>query len=343
MALHFRNSSLLTIITIGALLFTSCQDDQVVSESDQDPLPSWNEGKVKSAILDFVDNAADSTSPDFIEAGERIAVFDNDGTLWSEKPVYFQLFFAMDRVRELALRHPEWKEQQPFKAVLEDDMETLAGFGEHGILELVMATHAGMTVEEYETTVIEWITNQKHPRFDRPYTDMVFQPMLELLHYLRQNGFKTFIVSGGGMDFMRPWVEGVYGIPRDQVVGSSTGKSFVIENGAAVIRKEASLDFINDKEGKPVGIHNYIGRKPVFAAGNSDGDLAMLQWTASGTGKRMMLYIHHTDTEREWAYDRNSSVGRLDKGLDEAMERGWTIVDMKNDWNVIFPFTDYFE
>jgi phosphoglycolate phosphatase-like HAD superfamily hydrolase len=334
----FRSSPHYYFIILAALVMASCQDSQVAATVSQDPLPSWKEGDNRKAIIDFVLAVTDPASPEFIKEQDRIAVFDNDGTLWSEKPVYFQLFFAMDRVRELAPQHPEWKEQQPFKAVLEDDMETLAGFGEHGILELVMATHAGMTVEEYETTVIEWFTNQKHPRFDRLYTDMVFQPMLELLHYLRQNGFKTFIVSGGGMDFMRPWVEKVYGIPRDQVVGSSTGKSFVIENGVAVIRKEASLDFINDKEGKPVGIHNYIGRKPVFAAGNSDGDLAMLQWTASGTGKRMMLYIHHTDAEREWAYDRNSSVGRLDKGLDEALESGWTIVDMKNDWSVIYPF-----
>ena len=309
-------STRILFFLFAILIFSSCQDSQVVSESGLDPLPSWNEGKVKAAILDFVDNAADPASPYFIAAEDRIAVFDNDGTLWSEKPIYFQLFFAMDRVRELAPQHPEWNEQQPFKAVLEEDMETLAGYGEHGIMELVMATHAGMTVEEYESIVADWIADRKHPRFDRPYTQLVYQPMLELLDYLRENGFKTYIVSGGGIDFMRPWVEGIYGIPREQVVGSSIQKTFSIEEGIPVIRKNAAIDFINDKEGKPVGIHNYIGRKPVFAAGNSDGDLAMLQWTASGEGRRMMLFVHHTDGEREWAYDRNSSVGRLDKGLD---------------------------
>jgi phosphoserine phosphatase len=303
-----------------------------------DPLPSWNQGEVKSSIMRFVEEVTDPASPGYIEVPDRIAVFDNDGTLWSERPVYFQLFFAMDRVRELSPEHPEWIHQQPFKAVLENDMETLAGLGEHGIVEIVMATHAGISTDEFESIVKEWIATARHPRFDRPYTELVYQPMLELLAYLRKNDFKTFIVSGGGLDFMRPWVEEVYGIPRDQVVGSSIKTTLVTENGIPMIMREGSIEFIDDKEAKPLGIHRFIGRKPVMALGNSDGDLAMLQWTASGEGKRMMVYVHHTDAEREWAYDRESSVGRLEKGLDEAMEKGWAVIDMKKDWKVVYPF-----
>ncbi len=238
----------------------------------------------------------------------------------------------------MADQHPEWKTQQPFKAVLEDDLKTLASFGERGIIELVMATHANITTEEFESVVKQWLISTKHPRFNKPYNQLVYQPMLELLEYLRSKDFKTFIVSGGGIEFMRPWVEEVYGIPRDQVVGSSIKTEFTIVDGKPVIMRLPELDFIDDKAGKPVGINRFIGRKPVFASGNSDGDLQMLQWTASGDGLRFMLYLHHTDGEREWAYDRESHIGRLDKGLDEANEKGWTVIDMKEDWKLIYPF-----
>jgi len=302
-----------------------------------DPLPSWNEGATKTAIINFVNEVTDETNPNFVKPADRIATFDNDGTLWSERPVYFQLLFAIDRVKELAPQHPEWKTTQPFKAVIENDMKALAESGEHGLLELVMATHAGMTTEEFEQIVKDWINTAKHPRFNRPYNDLVYQPMLELLSYLRANGFKTFIVSGGGIEFMRPWVEEVYGIPPEQVVGSSIKVKFEITDTGPVLRRLPELDFIDDKDGKPVGIHKFIGKRPIAAFGNSDGDLQMLQWTAAGKGKRLMVYIHHTDAEREWAYDRESHIGRLDKGLDEAKEKGWTVVDMKNDWKKIYP------
>ena len=244
----------------------------------------------------------------------------------------------MDRIKELAPQHPEWKTEQPFKAVLEDDLATLGTYGEHGILEIVMATHANITTEEFESIVKGWLATAKHPRFNRPYNELVYQPMLELLEYLRNNDFKTFIVSGGGIEFMRPWVEEVYGIPRDQVVGSSIKTEFTVKDGNPIIMRLPEIDFIDDKEGKPLGINKFIGRKPVFASGNSDGDLQMLQWTASGDGLRFMLYLQHTDSIREWAYDRESHIGRLDKGLDEASEKGWTIINMKDDWKVIYPF-----
>jgi len=316
----------------------SCTGTTPPAAANQDPLPSWNEGQTKESIIQFVLDVTNDAGPDYVPVKDRIAVFDNDGNLWSEKPVYFQLLFAMDQVNKLADQHPEWNSEQPFKAVLENDMETLASFGEHGILELVMATHAGNTTEEFETSVKEWLSTARHPRFDRPYTDLVFQPMLELIRYLQDNQFKTFIVSGGGLDFMRPWVEEVYNIPRDQVVGSSIKTEFVFEDGIPVLKKLPEIDFIDDKEEKPVGIHKFIGRRPIFCSGNSDGDLAMMQWTAAGQGPRFMLYLHHTDPDREWAYDRTSSVGRLDKGLDAAVENGWTLIDMQNDWKVIYPF-----
>jgi hypothetical protein len=248
------------------------------------------------------------------------------------------MIFALDRIKQMAPDHPEWKDRQPYKAVLENDMNTLMESGEHGILELIMATHAGMTTEEFETVVQEWLATSRHPRFNKPYNALIYQPMLELLDYLRDNDFKTFIVSGGGVDFMRAWVEEAYGIPADQVVGSSGKTEFVMENGMPVIRKLPELDFIDDKEGKPLGINKFIGRRPIFASGNSDGDLQMLQWTAAGEGARFMLYVHHTDSVREWAYDRDSHIGRLDKGLDEANEKGWTVIDMAKDWKLIYPF-----
>jgi hypothetical protein len=303
-----------------------------------DPLPSWNEGKTKQSIIDFVNSVTEEGSTDFVPRAERIAVFDNDGTLWAEQPMYFQLFFALDRVKELAPQHPEWKDQEPFASLLAGDVAGALAGGEHAILEIVMATHTGMTTKEFETIVKEWIATAKHPVTGRPFTRMVYQPMLELLTYLREGGFKTFIVSGGGVEFMRPWVERVYGIPPEQVVGSSIKTEFRISEGTPVLVRLPELDFLNDKEGKPVGINKFIGRRPIAAFGNSDGDLQMLQWTTAGPGSRFALYIHHTDAEREWAYDRQSSIGRLDQGLDEARAKSWTLVDMKQDWKVVFPF-----
>jgi hypothetical protein len=303
-----------------------------------DPLPSWNEGSAKTAILDFVAGVTLEGSPTFVPQADRIATFDNDGNLWSEQPMYFQLQFAIDRVRAMAPDHPEWKGKQPFEALMAGDMEALMAEGEAGLVKLVMASHAGMTTEAFEASVREWMKTARHPRFDQPYNGLVYQPMLELLDYLRANGFTTFIVSGGGIDFMRPWTEEVYGIPPQQVVGSSIKTEFDYNDGNPVIRKLPDLDFIDDKAGKPVAIHKFIGKKPIFASGNSDGDLQMLQYTASNPRASFMLYLHHTDSEREWAYDRDSHIGRLDKGLDEAREKGWTVIDMKTDWKVIYPF-----
>lgn len=332
----------LTISLAFISLFGCKQNTMAPVETQEvalsDPLPSWNEGDTKDAIIAYVKEVTNSTSKNFIPIKDRIATFDNDGNLWSEQPAYFQLFFAIDHVKVMAKDHPEWNNQQPFKAVLENDMKTLANFGEHGLLEIVMTTHAGNTVDEFEQIVKDWLGTAKHPRFDRPYTDLVYQPMLELLDYLRANDFKTFIVSGGGIEFMRPWVEEVYGIPSDQVVGSSIKTAFDYNNGNPMIKRLPEIDFIDDKEGKPIGIHKFIGKKPVFASGNSDGDLQMLQYTDSNTLPSFQLYLHHTDSIREWAYDRDSHIGKLDKGLDEAFEKGWTVIDMKNDWKLIYPF-----
>jgi len=303
-----------------------------------DPLPSWNEGQAKRAIVDFVKRVTESGSADFVPVPERTAVFDNDGTLWAEKPMYVQLAFALDRVKALAPQHPEWKDKQPFKAALDGDLKTVAAGGEHALLELVMATHAGMTTEAFAKVAMDWLATAKHPRFNRPYTDLVYQPMLELLAYLRTNGFKTYIVSGGGIEFMRPWTEKVYGIPPEQVVGSSIKTRFELKNGKPVLVRLPEINFIDDKAGKPVGIHMHIGRRPIAAFGNSDGDLQMIQWTTTGAGARFGLIVHHTDSVREWAYDRQSHVGRLDKALDEAKAKGWTLVDMKKDWKAIYPF-----
>ncbi len=302
-----------------------------------DPLPSWNEGRARQSIIAFVDKVTTEGSPDFVPAAERIATFDNDGCLWAEQPMYFQAFFIFDRIRTLAPQHPEWNTKEPFASVLKGDVKAAMAGGEHSILEMALATHAGMTNEEFEQIVINWTATARHPKTGRLYTEMVYQPMLELLTYLRANGFKTFIVSGGGIDFMRPWTERVYGIPPEQVIGSSVKSKFALQDGKPVLFRLPELDFIDDKEGKPVGIQRHIGRRPIAAFGNSDGDLQMLQWTMAGNGPRFALYVHHTDAEREWAYDRTSSIGRLDKGLDEATTKGWTIVDMKQDWKVIYP------
>jgi phosphoserine phosphatase len=303
-----------------------------------DPLPSWNAGTAKRSIIDFVNRVTQPGTPDFVAPEQRIATFDNDGTLWGEQPMYFQLFFAIDRVKVLAPMHTEWKDKQPFKAVREGDLKTVLAGGEHALFELVMATHAGNTTEEFSQAVKDWLAMAKHPNTGRPFTDMVYQPMLELLAYLRANGFKSYIVSGGGIEFMRPWTERVYGIPPEQVVGSSIKTKFEMRNGQPVLVRLPEVNFIDDKAGKPVGINQHIGRRPIAAFGNSDGDLQMLQWTAAGKGARYMLIVHHTDAEREWAYDRKSKIGHLDKALDEALNRGWTVVDMKKDWKVIYPF-----
>jgi len=301
-------------------------------------LPSWNNTQAEKAIMAFVARVTKQDSPNFVKPSERIAVFDNDGTLWSEQPLYFQLAFTLERVKELAPQHPEWKENQPFKGVLENNLEAVLAGGEKSLIELVMATHAGMTTGEFEKTVEAWITTAKHPKTGRLYTEMVYQPMLELMAYLRANGFKTYIVSGGGIEFMRVFTERVYDVPPEQVVGSTIKTEFDVQNGQPVLRRLPKIDFIDDKAEKPVGIHKFIGRRPIAAFGNSDGDLQMLQWTDAGDGPRLMVYIHHTDEEREWAYDRTSHIGRLDKGLDEAKEKGWIVVDMKKDWKIIYPF-----
>jgi hypothetical protein len=316
------------------------QNKDITTTIDEvvDPLPSWNEGQTKEAIISYINDVTAEGSANFIPVSDRIATFDNDGNLWSEQPAYFQLFFAMDRIKTLAPEHPEWKTTQPYQSVLENDMKTLMSYGEHGLLEIVMASHAGNTVSEFEQIVKEWLATAKHPRFNQPYNALIYQPMLELLDYLRANDFKTFIVSGGGIEFMRPWVEEVYGIPKDQVIGSSIKTKYDYNDGNPVIRRLPELNFIDDKEGKPEGINQFIGKKPVFTSGNSDGDLQMLRWGDSNTYSSFQLYVHHTDSIREWAYDRESSIGRLDKGLDEAIDKGWTVIDMEKDWKVVYPF-----
>ncbi len=301
-----------------------------------DPLPSWNDGATKTAIVDFVTRVTTEGGPDYVKPAERIATFDNDGCLWSEKPYYFQLAFAIDRIKALAKHHPEWKTEQPFKAVLENDLETAAASGMEGLMKLVMESHAGMTTEEFSDVVRNWLDTARHPRFKRPYHELVFKPMLELLVYLRDNDFKTFITTGGGIEFVRVFAEEAYGIPPEHVVGSSIKTRFETREGKPVLVRLPEIDFIDDKVGKPVGINSHIGRRPIASFGNSDGDLQMLQWTAAGEGLRFCMIVHHTDAEREWAYDRDSHVGRLDKALDEAKQRDWSVVDMKRDWKVIY-------
>lgn len=305
------------------------------SATAADPLPSWNESGSKQAILDFVEKVT-TEGPDFVPVPERIAVFDNDGCLWAEQPMYFQAFYIFDRIKALAPQHPEWATEEPFASVLKGDYKGALAGGEHGLLAMAAATHAGLTADEFARSVDEWLATARHPFTGKAYTDMVYQPMLELLDYLRANGFKTFIVSGGGIDFMRPWTERVYGIPPEQVVGSSLKAAYEVRDGKPVIVKLPELDFIDDKAGKPVGIHQHIGRRPIFAAGNSDGDFEMLEWTTAGEGARFGMLVHHTDAEREFAYDRESHVGKLARGLDEGPQRGWAIVDMKSDWKVVY-------
>jgi phosphoserine phosphatase len=303
----------------------------------QDVLPSWNDGPAKQHIVDFVKKVTAPGSSDFVPPEQRIAVFDNDGTLWAEQPIYFQFFFVIDQLKAQSPKHPEWKTTEPFKSALAGDLKGVAASGEKGIVQLVAATHAGMTTEQFARNVNEWMSTARHPKTQRVFTEMVYQPMLELVHYLRDNGFKTYIVSGGGQDFMRAWATAVYGIAPEQIIGSQGELKFELRDGKPVLMKEAKVALIDDGQGKPVGIERFIGRKPIFAFGNSDGDQQMLEWTASGDGARFAGLVHHTDAAREWAYDRQSSVGKLDKALDEATAKGWTVVDMQKDWNVVFP------
>ncbi|MDY0884668.1 HAD family hydrolase [Dongia soli] len=309
-----------------------------LAQAVEDPLPSWNDTGAKKAILTFVARVTAAGSPDFVPADQRIAAFDNDGTLWVEQPLYVQLFFALDRVKQLAPQHPEWKSQEPFASLLRGDVKAALAGGEPAIEQIVVTTHTGMTTEDFDRIVRGWIAKAKNPKTGHLYTEMVYQPMLELLAYLRASGFKTFIVSGGGIEFMRPWTERVFGIPPEQVIGSSVKTVFEMRDAIPTLRRLPEINFIDDKSGKPVGIQQYIGRRPIAAFGNSDGDLEMLQWTTAGQGVRLALIVHHTDAVREWAYDRNSSIGRLDKALDEARVKGWTILDMKHDWKIIYPF-----
>ena len=303
-----------------------------------DPLPSWNNGSVKQRLMAFVTEVTSVNTPRFVQPAERIAVFDNDGTLWVEQPMYTQLEFALDRVKVLAPSHPDWKTQMPFSAVLKDDVKAFEASGEKGLAEVVLATHTGMTPDVFTTEVVDWIARARHPRFDRLYTELVYQPMIELLTYLRANGFKTYIVTGGTVEFVRAWSERVYGIPPEQVVGTTFVTKYSVANGEPTLTREADVDFVDDGPGKPVAIEQYIGRRPIFAFGNSDGDQQMLEWTAGHEGAKFAGLVHHTDAEREYAYDRTARVGRLDKALDEAARGRWVVVDMKRDWSRIFAF-----
>ncbi|WP_179039533.1 HAD family hydrolase [Rhizobium leguminosarum] len=321
----------------GALAVTAALLFVASAYAQSDPLPSWNDTASKAAIVSFVEKVTGQGSPDYIPEPERVAVFDNDGTLWVEHPIYIQLAFALDRVKVLAPQHPEWKETQPFKAVLEGDMKALAASGEKGLVELIMTTHAGMTSSDFQKIVTDWLASARDPKFKRPYTELIYQPMVELLAYFRANGFKTFIVSGGGIEFMRPWAEKVYGVPPEQVIGSSIKTEFRMQDDTPTLFRLPEVNFIDDKAGKPVGINQHIGRRPIAAFGNSDGDLQMLQWTTMAGGPaRLGVLIHHTDAEREYAYDRDTEFGRLDKALDAASIAGWTVVDMKADWKQVF-------
>jgi len=327
-----RSRALRSVLAGGVLLFAACA-------AGADSLESWNDLPAKQAIIRFVRDATTPDTTTFVPPAERIAVFDNDGTLWAEQPIYFQFVFALDRVKAVAPKHPEWKTTPPFDAILKGDMAAFAAYGEKGLMEVMAVTHAGMTTDEFAKTVSDWLATARHPRFGKPYTELVYQPMLELLEYLRDAGFKTFIVSGGGAEFMRVFAEKVYGIPPEQVIGSAGELEFRMgADGKPVLIKLPKVNLIDDKAGKPVGIQRFIGRKPVFAFGNSDGDQQMLEWTAAGPGTRFMGIVHHTDEQREFAYDRKSSIGTLDKALDEANAKGWVVVDMKEDWNRIFAF-----
>jgi phosphoserine phosphatase len=302
-----------------------------------DPLPSWNDGAAKARIVGFVQAVTEQGGRDYVPPADRIAVFDNDGTLWSEQPAYFQLLFAIDRVRELAPRRPEWRSKQVFRAAMDGDYKSLAASGEKGLLELVMATHAGMTSDEFAAVVKQWLATARHPTLKRRYTELVYQPMLELMQYLRANGFRTYIVSGGGIEFLRAFADERYGVPPEQVIGSSIRTKYEVRDGKPAIVRLAEIDFIDDKAGKPIGIHKFIGKRPIAAFGNSDGDFEMLEWVTAGSGARLGMLVHHDDAEREFAYDRGSHVGRLVRGLDEGAARGWSVVSIRRDWSRVYP------
>jgi phosphoglycolate phosphatase-like HAD superfamily hydrolase len=334
----------LALVTIASLVTAACNQSAPAGQAPAstataavDPLPSWNGGAARKAIVDFVDRTTRQGTPDFVPPAERIAVFDNDGTLWAEQPMYTQLAFALDRIKALAPKHPEWKTTQPFKGVLDGDIKAVLSSGAGGLMQILAASHVGNTTEEFEAVVTDWIGSARHPGTGRRYDEMIYQPMLDVMTYLRGNGYKTFIVSGGGVEFMRPWVERVYGIPPEQVIGSRAKVKYELRNGTPVLLRLPEIDLNDDKAGKPVGIHQVIGRRPTIAFGNSDGDFEMLEWTTSAKGPRLGVIVHHTDAEREWAYDRDSHIGQLVRGLDEGPKRGWVIVDMKNDWKVVFP------
>ncbi len=326
----FRNVATLSMTACAAML-AACQATQA-----GDPLPSWNAGASKSAIVDFVNRVTDESSPDYRPADDRVAVFDNDGTLWAERPFYFQLAYALDRVRAMAPEHPEWRSQDALRAVMEDDQAAMAGFGLPQLMEIVAATHSGMTTDEFHAAAREWQESALHPRFNRRYTELTYVPMVELLQYLRDNGFQTWIVSGGGIEFLRVFAEEAYGIPPQQVVGSSTQAEYRSDPSAPVIVKRPELGSVDDKAVKPVNINLHIGRRPILAFGNSDGDFEMLEYTTTGDGARLGLILHHDDAEREYAYDRESHIGRLVRGLDEAEERGWILVSMERDFRTVF-------
>lgn len=315
------------IICFGAMLSPAHADD---------PLKSWQEGVNKAAITDFVNRVTTSGNADFVAPADRIAVFDNDGTLWCEQPVYVQLAFTLDRLKALAPAHPEWLQKEPFKSALAGNLKAVAAGGEAAVAQLLAVTHAGMSTDTFDKIVTDWLATARHPKFHRLYTDLVYQPMLELMTYLRANGFRTYIVSGGGVDFMRPWAERVYGVPPEQVIGSSIKLSYKLVNGTPTLMREADIDFVDDKAGKPIGIYKALGEKPIAAFGNSDGDFQMLDWVTSGPGPRLGMIVHHTDAEREYAYDRKSAMGRLDKALDAAASHHWMLIDMKQDWTRVF-------
>ncbi len=336
-----RNIGLILVSFVFLLTPIGCRDQsspQTVQQVPKDPLPSWNDTAPKKNILAFVEKVSKEGSPDFVAPADRIATFDNDGTLWVEAPVYTQVVFAFDQVKRMAPQHPEWKNKQPFKGILDGDMKSVLATGEKGLVAVTIAASTGMSNQEFHQSISDWIAQAHDRRFNRTYTELAYQPMVELLAYLRANGFKTYIVSGGDIDFMRPWTDKAYGIPAEQVVGTSMKTQLQSQNGAPVIMRLPQLNFLDDGPGKPVGIDNYIGKRPIAAFGNSDGDQQMLEWTATGAGPRFMLLVHHTDAAREYAYDRTSAVGKLDKALDEANAKGWTVVSMKDDWNKIFAF-----
>lgn len=326
------NLCILTFFALTLMILSS-----VTASQSQDPLPSWNDGPNKQAIIEFVTKTTDQNQASFIPPTRRIATFDNDGTLWSEQPLYFQAIYIFDRIRELAPEHQEWQQKEPYASVLNGDSKSALAGGKQALLEMLMGTHAAVTASEFSESVADWLASARHPDSGKPYTAMVYKPMLELLDYLRDNDFKVFIVSGGGIDFLRVFAEEVYGVPPEQVVGSSLKAKYEIRNGLPVIVKQAEVDFIDDKAGKPVGIHRYIGRRPILAVGNSDGDFEMLEWTSAGEGPSLAMIVHHDDAKREWAYDRESHIGRLVRGLDEGPQRGWKIISMKKDWNLIYP------